>query len=123
MTIAGTEVRMRVVVEGAPSNTTGILRIGRELIVDAGMAQRVLALAFVVVGGFGGISVTHEFSIQILGMVGLLEREAEIVHGEDVFKELGRLEVTDAAGLTRRVQRRARARWYGCRSCGRRVIR
>ena len=37
-------------------------------------------------------------------MIRLLEREAEVVHGEDVFEELGLLEVADAAGLPRRIE-------------------
>ena len=36
--VAGTEVRVRVVVEGAPADAAGVARIGRELVVDAGVA-------------------------------------------------------------------------------------
>ena len=45
--------------------------IGRELVVDAGMAQRVFALTLIVVGGLGGIRVADKLSIQIARMVGL----------------------------------------------------
>src|SRR6185437_6935415 len=98
--VAGTEIGVGVVVEGAPSDAAGVLRIGGQLVVDAGVAQRVLALALVIVGGLGGEGVAHEFGIQIAGMVRRFEGEAEVVHGEDVFKELGVVEVTNAAGLT-----------------------
>ena len=37
-------------------------------------------------------------------MIGRLQRPAEIVHGEDVFQELGLLEIADAAGLARGVE-------------------
>ena len=36
--VAGAEVGVRVVVEGAPADTAGVLRVGGELIVDAGVA-------------------------------------------------------------------------------------
>ncbi len=77
----------------------------RELIVDAGVAEGVLALALVVVDGLGGEGVADELGVEIAGMIRLLEREAEIVHGEDVFEELGLLEVADAAGLARGIER------------------
>ena len=51
-----------------------------------------------------GIGVSDEFRIQIARMVRRLQREAEIVHGEDVFEEFGFLEVADAAGLARRIE-------------------
>ena len=52
--IAGSEVGVRVVVEGAPAYAACVLRVGGDLVVDAGVAQRVLALALVVVSGFSG---------------------------------------------------------------------
>ena len=39
------------------------------------------------------------------GWLGGPQREAEIVHGEDVFEQLGIVEVADAAGLPRIVER------------------
>ena len=97
--VAGAEVAVGVVIEGAPADAAGVLRIGGQLIVDAGVADGVFAQPLDVVDGLGGIGVADEFGIQIEGMIGRLEREAEVVHGEDVFKELGLLEVADAAGL------------------------
>jgi hypothetical protein len=66
---------------------------------DAGVTERVLALALVVVGGFGGEGVADEFGIEVTGMIGRLQRNAEVVHGENVFEKFGLLEITDAAGL------------------------
>ena len=83
----------------------GVLRIGGELIVDARVAQGVFALALVVVGGLGGEGVADKFGIEIARMVRLLQRKAEIVHGEDVFEKLRLLEVADAAGLARGIER------------------
>src|SRR5260370_415630 len=62
--IAGTEVGVGVVVEGAPADSARILRIGRKLVVDARMAESVFALPLVVVGGLGGESVADKFGVQ-----------------------------------------------------------
>ena len=51
-----------------------------------------------------GIGVAHELGIEVERVIGRLERPAEVVHGEDVFQELGLLEVTDAAGLARGIE-------------------
>src|ERR1035441_2552739 len=51
--VAGTEVEMCVVVEGAPANTTGVLYIRSQLVVDAGMTQCVLCQPFLVVYSLG----------------------------------------------------------------------
>ena len=67
--VAGTEVGMGIVVECTPSDSAGILRIGCELIVDAGMAQRVFALPLVIIGGLGGESVADEFGVEIARMI------------------------------------------------------
>jgi hypothetical protein len=77
---------------------------GGQLIVDAGVAHGVLAQALDVVDGLGGIGVADKFGVEIERMIGRLQREAEVVHGEDVFEELGVLEVADAAGLARGVE-------------------
>ena len=37
-------------------------------------------------------------------MVRWLQRPAEIVHGEDIFQQLGVLQVADASGLARRIE-------------------
>src|SRR6266571_7052479 len=67
--IAGPEVTVRVVIEGAPANAPGILRVGRELVMDAGMTQRVLGEALDLVNRLGRIRVPDEFSIQIARMI------------------------------------------------------
>jgi len=41
---------------------------------------------------FVGYVVTYEFCVEVAGVVRRLEREAEVVHGKDVFEELGFLE-------------------------------
>ena len=45
-----------------------------------------------------------EFGVQVAGMIGRLQWEAEVVHGEDVFEEFGFLEVADAAGRSRGIE-------------------
>ena len=40
-----------------------------------------------------------ELGVEVFGVIGGFEGPAEVVHGEDVFEELGLLEVADAAGL------------------------
>jgi hypothetical protein len=61
--VAGPEICMRVVIEGAPANAAGILRIGRKLVVDAGVTQGVLGEAFHLVDGLGGIGVSYKFRV------------------------------------------------------------
>ena len=56
------------------------------------------------VDGLGGVGVAHEFRVEIARVVGRLQGEPEIVHGENVFEKLGRLEVADAAGLARGIE-------------------
>ena len=86
--VAGAEVVVSVVVEGAPADAAGVLRVGGQLIVDTRVADGVLAEAFDVVDGLGGIHVAVKFGVEIERMIGRPEREAEVVHGEDVFKQL-----------------------------------
>ena len=69
--VAGAEVGVGVVVEGAPADAAGVLRIGGELIVDAGVAEGVLALALIVVDGLGGEGVADELGVQIARMIRL----------------------------------------------------
>src|SRR5450755_1374851 len=56
-TIARTKVAVRVVVEGAPANTAGILRIGGKLVMDAGVTQRMLGQALHLVDGLSEPSI------------------------------------------------------------------
>jgi len=67
--VAGTEVRVRVVIESAPANTAGVLRIRSELIVDACVAQRVLTLALIVVDRLARIRVAYKFRVEIARMI------------------------------------------------------
>ncbi len=117
--VAGAEVGMRVVVEGAPADAAGVLRIGGELVVNARVAKGVLALALIVVGGLGGEGVADELGVEIAGMIRRFQGKSEVVHGEDIFEKLGLLEVANAAGLARSRRGRGRGRWCGCRSRGR----
>src|SRR6266513_2157466 len=71
--VARTEISVRVVVKGAPTYATGILRVRRQLIVNAGMAQGVLREALNVVDGLGRISMSDKLRIQIARMVGRLQ--------------------------------------------------
>ena len=102
--VARAEVAVGVVVEGAPADAAGVLRIGGQLVVNARVAQGVFAQALDVVDGLGGVGVADKFGIEIERMIGRLQREAEVVHGEDVFEQLRVLEVADAAGLARGVE-------------------
>ena len=104
---------VRVVVEGAPADAAGILRIGSKLVVNARVTQRVLGQSLDVVDGFGGVSVAYEFGVEIARMIRLLQREAEIVHGENIFQKFGGHGIADAAGLSRGIEamsHRVRAR-------------
>lgn len=97
--VAGAEVVVGVVVEGAPADAAGVLGVGGEGIVDAGVADDKLLQALFAIDGFGGEGVADELRVEVAGMVWGLQGPAEVVHGEDVFEELGLLEVADAAGL------------------------
>ena len=55
---------------------------------DAGVAQSVLTLTLVIIGGLGGVGVTDEFGIEVQWMIRFAERKPEIVDGEHVFKQL-----------------------------------
>ena len=68
------------------------------------MPHCVLSQTFHLVNGFGGISVPDKFCIQIPRMVRRLQREAEIVHREDIFQEFGFLEVTNSSSLAGRIE-------------------
>src|SRR5208337_1132407 len=102
--VAAAEIAVRVVVESAPGDAAGILRIGGELIVDTRVANSMLRQALLVVDGFSRIGVADELGIQITGMVGRLQWPAEIVHGEHVFQEFGLLEITYAPRLPRGIE-------------------
>ena len=67
--VAGAEITMGVVIEGAPADAACVLRVRGKLVMDAGVAQRVLGQAFHVVDGFSGISMSDEFGVQIARMV------------------------------------------------------
>ena len=71
---------------------------------NARVPESVLALALVVVGGFGGEGVAHEFSVEIAGVIRRFQGKTEVVHGEDVFEKFGFLEVANSAGLARIVE-------------------
>src|ERR1700744_6481487 len=103
---------MRVVIERTPADTARILWIRRQLIVDSCITQRVLALPFVVIGCFCREGMTYELRVEIARMIRLLEGKSEVVHGEDIFKELRSLKTANAAGLpggVKRVSQRVRA--------------
>ena len=61
---------------------------GGKLVVNAGVAEGVLAQALDVVDGFGRVSVADELSVEIERMIGRQQRESEVVHGEDIFEQL-----------------------------------
>jgi len=102
--VAGAKITVSVVVESTPTNSAGVLRIRRQLIVDAGVAQRMFGKPFHLVDRFGGIGVSDELGVQVARVIGWLQRKSEIVHGENVFEKFRFLKVPDAARLTRGVQ-------------------
>src|SRR5882724_12371790 len=56
------------------------------------------------IDGLSGISVADKFGIEIARVIGRLQGETKIVHGENVFEEFGFLEVADTAGGARGVE-------------------
>ena len=78
--------------------------------------MRVLGEPLDLVDGLGGIGVSDEFGIQVARMVRRLQRETEIVHGEDVFEKFGLLEVADASGLAGGIELVRQRRWCACRN-------
>ena len=62
------------------------------------MPHHVLGNMFHVVDPLGGVCMPDEFRIQIPRMIRLPQRETKIVHGEDVFQQLGIVVIADAAG-------------------------
>jgi hypothetical protein len=58
-----------------------------------------LGEAFDLVDGFRGIGVSDKLGVQVAWMIRRLEREAEVIHGEDVFQEFRFLEVSNPTGL------------------------
>src|SRR5882757_3671584 len=74
--IAGTEVRVRVVVEGAPADAAGVLRIGCQRVVHARVPDGVLTQSFHAVEGFAWIRMPDELGIEVARMVRLLQRPA-----------------------------------------------
>ena len=102
--VAGAEIGVGVVVEGTPADAAGILRIGSKLVVNARVAQGVFGQALDLVDRLGGIGVAHELRVEIARMIGRLQGETKIVHGENVFEKFRFLEVADTAGLARWVE-------------------
>src|SRR6266536_74065 len=102
--VTRTEIAVRVVIEGAPADPASILRIGGQLVMDAGVPQRVLSETLHLVDRLRGIGVPNEFGVQIPRMVRRFQWKAEIVHGKDVFHKLGFLEVADSTSLATRIE-------------------
>ena len=71
---------------------------------DTGVTQRVLGKTLDLVNCFCGIGMPDKFRVQIARVIGRLQGEAEVIHREHVFEELGFLEVTNATGLASRVE-------------------
>ena len=86
--VAGAEVEMGVVVESAPADAAGVLRIRGELVVGAGVTQSVFSKPFGIVKGLGRIGVSHEFRVQVQRVVRRSKREPKIVDGKHVFEKL-----------------------------------
>src|SRR5579864_6212579 len=63
------------------------------------MSYRVFGEALNLIDGLRGIGVTDKFRVQITRVIRRLQREAEIVHGENIFQEFGFLEIADTARL------------------------
>src|SRR5450631_2823534 len=102
--VARSKVGVGVVVERAPPNAAGILRIGSELIVHTRVADCMLCLPLHSVDALGRIGVTDELRVQITRVVWLQHGPAKIVHREHIFQKLRGLEVANASGLTTRIK-------------------
>src|ERR1700740_1781720 len=72
--VARAEVRVRVVIERAPADATGILRVGCQLIVNPRMTQSVLAMPFIVIGCLCREGMTYELRVEVARMIRFLER-------------------------------------------------
>ena len=103
--IARTEIAVGRVVEGTPRDAAGVTVVGSQLFVDAHVPDHVFGHMVHVVEALGGEHVAVEFGVEILRMIGGPQGKAEIVHGEDVFQQLGVVAVADAARLARIVER------------------
>src|SRR5439155_11130090 len=97
--VSGPEISVRVLIKGAPANTAGILRIRRQLIVNARMAQRVFGETLNVVDGLCWVGMAYKLHIQVPRMVGRLQREPEVIHRKHVFEKFGCLKIANAASL------------------------
>ena len=71
---------------------------------NASVPQGVFSEPLYIVDGLCGISVADKLGVEIPRMVWRLQRKPEVIHGENVFKKLGFLEVTDSSGLPRGIQ-------------------
>src|SRR5258708_12208216 len=77
--IARAEIAMGVVVECAPTNAAGVLRIGRKLVMHPSMTNRMFGEAFHLVDGLRRVGLAHKLRIQISRMIGRLHREPQTV--------------------------------------------
>ena len=103
--VAGTEIMVRVVVEGAPSRAARIAIVRRKLVMHARVPPHVLRYTLHVVGAFGGEHMPVELGIHVERVVRRPQRKTEVVHRHHVFQQLRLIQVTDAAGLPRVVER------------------
>src|SRR5215469_12938830 len=85
--VTGAEISVRVVIKRAPADAAGVLRIGRKLVVNSGMPQSVLGQALDIIDRFRGIGMPDEFCVEVARMVRRLQREAKIIHRENIFKK------------------------------------
>jgi len=98
--VSRSKVGMGVVVECAPADSSGVLRIGGELIVNTRVADGVFRLALYRVDALGGISVADKLRVEIARVVRLQQRPAKVVHRENILEKFRRLEVANASGLS-----------------------
>ncbi len=104
---------VRVVVEGAPPGAAGITIVRSELVVNARVPGHVLGYALHVVETLGGEHVAVELGVHVQRVIRRPQRETEVVHREHVLQQFRLMQVADAAGLARVVERvgqRVRAR-------------
>ena len=102
--VARTKVSVSVVVERAPSETTGVFVARRQLVVDAGVPMGVFANSLDVVGSFGRVHVARKLGVEIERMIWRPKRKAKVVHRKHILQKLRAIPVTHAARRPRIVQ-------------------
>ena len=96
---------VRVVVESAPPCAAGIAIVRSELVMHARVPRHMFRYALHVIETLGGEHVTVELGVHIQRVIRRPQRKTEVVHREHVLQQFRLIQVADAAGLARIVER------------------